>query len=148
MKVNHPTYCEWPWPIFSRSSHAFGKLCRSQSRATNNMYIKLIFIAQEHLTPWVRSLLKMGDLENIFLSLGQRVLSSRMRSSVCPSIILDHGQRYIPQPQFTCQIIDTDLWAFNFFYNSIIFWGGGNSFFWQKWKQQLCCEDFFEKQVK
>ncbi len=48
MKVNHPTYYEWPWTISSRSSHS---LCRSQSRARNNMYIiKLIFIAQEHLT--------------------------------------------------------------------------------------------------
>ncbi len=43
MKVNHPT-------ISSRSSHACGPLCHSQSRARNNMYIKFIFIAQEHLT--------------------------------------------------------------------------------------------------
>ncbi len=46
------------------------------------------------------------------IPLGQGVLSSRVHPSclsVCLSIILDHGQRYIPQPQFTCQIIDTDV---------------------------------------
>ncbi len=29
--------------------------------------------------------------------------------SVCLSIILDHEQIYMSQPQFTCQIIDTDV---------------------------------------
>ncbi len=43
-----PTYCEWPRPTSSRSSHACGTLCHSQSRARDNMYIKLIFTAPYH----------------------------------------------------------------------------------------------------
>ncbi len=37
------------------------------------------------------------------------IMCASIRLSVHPPIILNHGQRYIPKPHFTCQIIDTEV---------------------------------------
>ncbi len=60
-------------------------------------------------TPMVYYIIGVGKKKSYYPLAKGYVLSSCLGPSVHLSIILNHEQRYIPQPQFTCEIIDTDV---------------------------------------
>ncbi len=75
-----------------------------------------------------------------------------MCASVClfvhPSIILDCGQQYIPQPHFTCHTLIPMYWINGIYKNSQFqIYLGKNSFLGLKWKNR-CHEVFFKKYAR